>query len=80
MPFRAVILAVICQLHTEEIWVERWPAVWSGYYSLFLGFRRTGGLLSVKVGTTPVPVELTTGLDHSEEEGDVVLSASTSLV
>lgn len=49
MPFRAVILAVICQFHTEEIWVERWPAVCSGHCSLFLGFRRTGGLLSVKV-------------------------------
>lgn len=53
--------------------MERWPAVWSGHCSLFLGFRRTGGLLSVKVGTTPVPVELTTGLDHREEEVDVVL-------
>ena len=64
---------MICQLHTEEIWVERWPAVWSGHRSLFLGFRRTGGLLSVKVGTTPVPVVLTIGLDHREEEVDVVL-------
>lgn len=60
--------------------MERWPAVWSGHCSLFLGFRRTGGLLSVKVegldravGATPVPVILTTGLDHREEEVDVVL-------